>query len=232
MIKIIEINSSFNLSTENNSIIIISPEFTLSIETDKSKSYEEELSEDNNFEWRHRQHFTQEENDFIRTWVENNIERILSETLNGYKNYCRNMTEYDDYEEFTAPSIEATDEDDGKENVALKENFKQVCVWPGCVVNDDAKDGFEEILLEKMGVRTQFLEMIKTLPDVQDRKEENPETGGRSDTFFAVHEEDVGKFAVPRLSLGIRWIEDATSEANGYPSNPIYPPRVLKYKTW
>jgi hypothetical protein len=75
-----------------------------------------------------------------------------------------------------------------------------------------------------MGVRVQLLETILTKPDVG-----VPDTGGRCDIFLAIHEDDVAKFAVPRLGMGIRWLEDVVSKVNGYPSNPIYPDYVLEY---
>ena len=50
--------------------------------------------------------------------------------------------------------------------------------------------------------------------------------------FFAVHQDDIGKFAVKRLQYGIRWIEDAMSNVNGYYLNPIYPEYIEGYKSW
>lgn len=116
------------------------------------------------------------------------------------------------------------------ENVKLNEGFSQVCIWPATTVtpNSTPKD-FEDWVLEKFGTKVQYLEEIKTLPDTGDLENK---TGGRNDVFFAVHKDDIMKFAVPRLKSGIRWIEDVTSSINGYLSNPIYPERVLEYKTW
>jgi len=113
-------------------------------------------------------------------------------------------------------------------NCVLNEGFDQVCVWPGIVVNDSDVSTFESFFLNEMGVRVQFLEEIRTSPDVD--KYGNPVlgTGGRADAFFAVHSDDVGKFALPRLMMGIRWIEDVFGNGGGY----LYEDRVALYKTW
>ena len=113
------------------------------------------------------------------------------------------------------------------ENIKLNKNFTQVCIWPGTIVGTDKIKEFEKYILEDFGVRVQYLEEIKTKSDVNDLT-----TGGRNDLFFAVHNEDIGKFSVARLHAGIRWIEDVLSSTNGYSENPIYPERVLNYKTW
>lgn len=117
-------------------------------------------------------------------------------------------------------------------NVKRSEEFQQVCVWPGTIITEDQIEEFEEWILEEFGTRVKYLETIYTAPDRDKNGNIVKDTGGRADVLFAVHVDDVNKFAVPRLSLGIRWIEDAVSQANGYFDNPIYPERVLNYKTW
>lgn len=110
-----------------------------------------------------------------------------------------------------------------------KENFDQVCVWAGTIVGGkkEQKD-FVSFMKNKFGVRVQYLEEIKTGPDF---KNGHPveETGGRNDLFFAVHTDDVVKFAIPRLSFGIRWVEDVLNNECGI---SIYPERVTNYRTW
>ena len=108
-------------------------------------------------------------------------------------------------------------------NKPLNENFTQVCVWPATVVGKTKKKikEFEDWGISEFGVRFQYLEEILT-----NRDESGP--GGRNDLFFAVHSEDVGKFAIPRLSYGIRWIEDVYGNRQGH----LYPDRVAEYKSW
>lgn len=106
--------------------------------------------------------------------------------------------------------------------VKLKPGFIQVCVWPGCIVGaEEAKLFEEDMALVFDGVRVQYLEEIETLPG-----QGGP--GGRNDLLFAVHTNDVTKFAVPRLGYGISWIEDAWANW-GY---EIYPERVVFYSSW
>jgi len=112
------------------------------------------------------------------------------------------------------------------QNVERKENYSQVCVWPGTIVGEDKIYDFEKFMIDNFQTRIQYLEEIKTYPD----RPGDQETGGRNDLFFAVHNNDIGKFSLPRLSVGIRWIEDVLSKTNY--RNEIYPKRVFKYKTW
>ena len=118
-----------------------------------------------------------------------------------------------------------------RENVQKRENYNQVCIWEGTIVVDEktcSKD-FEDFILKEFGARIQYLEEIVTGPDIING-EPDPETGRRNDVFFAVHNDDVGKFAIRRLKIGIRWIEDVLAECN-YRS-PIYPKRVFDYCIW
>ena len=112
-------------------------------------------------------------------------------------------------------------------NVQLKDNFKQVCVWPGTIVGADNVSDFEQFMLDDLGVRVQYLEEIYTAPDMDNgRPVEN--TGGRCDVLFALHNEDVMKFAIPRLQYGMRWLEDALDGQCA----ELYPQRVAEYKCW
>lgn len=109
-----------------------------------------------------------------------------------------------------------------------KPGFRQVAICQGLLVKDAAE--FESNMMEHFGVRTQFLETIYTKPDTNQWGQPIVDTGGRADVFFAIDTDDVMKFAVPRLSMGIRWIEDALAAVNG--GNRLYPERVEEYKTW
>ena len=114
------------------------------------------------------------------------------------------------------------------ENVALNPGFKQVCVWPGCIVKPDEISQVEELFLNEFDVRIQYLETVVTKPDIGEFGYLVEGTGGRHDILFAVHDEDVSKFAVSRLLVGIRWIDDVY----GSEGSNIYPRRVAGYKSW
>jgi hypothetical protein len=103
--------------------------------------------------------------------------------------------------------------------------FNQLCVWPGTIVGKDQIKDFENFMLENVGVRVKYMEEVKTLPTPGEEG-----TGGRNDVFFYIHDKDISKFALPRLSMGIRWWEDVLGNGNGV----LYSQEVLtKYpKTW
>jgi hypothetical protein len=111
------------------------------------------------------------------------------------------------------------------ENQKRLEHFNQVCVWPATFVGEENQDRFVEFFKKELGTRVQFLEEVKTAPDIADRHPVEG-TGGRNDVIFAVHNDDVAKFAVPRLTYGIRWIEDVFGNEDG-PS--VYPKRIKSY---
>ena len=88
------------------------------------------------------------------------------------------------------------------------ENFKQLCVWPATLLEENQIQDFINFFQEDMGVRVEYKTTLLTNPDLDAKGNPEPDTGGRHDVFFYIHDEDVMKFAVPRLSLGIRWWED------------------------
>jgi len=110
-------------------------------------------------------------------------------------------------------------------NVQLNQHYKQICVWPATLVGADQADDFQEFFLSEMGVRVQYLEEITTAPDMKNGYPVEG-TGGRNDVFFAVHDEDVMKFAIPRLNYGIRWLEDVLDNGHG----DLYPERIAAYQ--
>lgn len=114
-------------------------------------------------------------------------------------------------------------------NATRKPGFRQVCVWPGVQLRPGCTRDWESVMRE-IGVRVQFLEAIVTRPDTDELGKKVPGTGGRMDTFFAVHREDIPRMAALRLELGMRWIEDVLWSVN-YRSQ-IYPRRVFRYCTW
>ena len=90
-------------------------------------------------------------------------------------------------------------------------------------------DEFKGFMKENFDADVLFLETVLTLPDFGNIVG----TGGRSDLLFAVDFKNTSpKFPLIRLQYGIRWIEDAMSEVNGYYNNKIYPERFEHYKSW
>ncbi|MGD2073275.1 MAG: hypothetical protein PVG65_07310 [Candidatus Thorarchaeota archaeon] len=116
------------------------------------------------------------------------------------------------------------------ENIEKKENYRQVCIWPACIVGKDKISDFEKHMGEKLNVRVQYLEEIKTNPDVNENGDPIEGTGGRNDLFFAVHDNDISQFIIPKLTMGISWIEDVLANCNY--DQKIYPERIFKYKCW
>ena len=111
----------------------------------------------------------------------------------------------------------------------LDNPYKQLCVWPGTVLGSNSPEEFEEHMLKEFKARVKFECVVETLPDVKNGKAV-PATGGRSDLFFHVHEDDIGHFSIPRLMAGIRWWEDVLGNGGGC----LYTDEFLKAhpKTW
>ena len=103
--------------------------------------------------------------------------------------------------------------------------FNQLCVWPGVIVGESNISDFTSFFEREMGVRVRYLTEIETRPDLDGKGREVKGTGGRNDVFFHVHEEDIPKFAVPRLSMGIRWWEDVIVYND---SSHLYPEEFLE----
>lgn len=95
------------------------------------------------------------------------------------------------------------------------ENYTQLCVWPGITVGIENIDDFEKTMLEELNVRVKYEIEVITNPDLDENGQPIPETGGRNDLFFYVHNDDVIPFAITRLNLGIRWWEDVVSYNDG-----------------
>ena len=110
-------------------------------------------------------------------------------------------------------------------------DYNQLTVWSGVILEDDQVDDFKEFMLENFSARVDFAELVYTLPDMEGG-EPVPDTGGRADVFFYVHDDDIPKFATSRFKLDPtpRWWEDVLDNGGG----KIYPQDVLeKYpKTW
>ena len=111
------------------------------------------------------------------------------------------------------------------------ENFNQLCVWPGTLLEANQVEEFTSFFKEEMGVRVQFKTVIFTNPDLDGSGQPVEDTGGRSDLFFYIHDEDVTKFAVPRLEMGIRWWEDVIKYND---NSHLYPAEFIQENppTW
>jgi|TARA_A100001515_G_scaffold116171_1_gene97862 hypothetical protein len=108
----------------------------------------------------------------------------------------------------------------------MENQFNQLCVMQGCLMPKGGAKELETFFKDEMGVTVKFETEVKTLPDTP----ECTETGGRNDLFFYIADDDIGKFAGPRLSMGIRWWEDILGNGGGN----LYTEEFLeKYpKTW
>lgn len=113
----------------------------------------------------------------------------------------------------------------------IPKDFKQVAILEGVIIKENEAQVFEQFFQDKFGIKIKYLETVETLPDKNEKGEPVEGTGGRKDVFFAIHNDDVMKFAVPRFKIGARWLEDAVANINN-PNGIIYPKHVLEYVTW
>jgi len=107
----------------------------------------------------------------------------------------------------------------------LADGFTQVVVWPATIVKDEEIEDMIQWFADEFKVRIQFLETIITKPG-------DGGPGGRSDVLFALHNEDIGKFVIPKLRLGCRWIEDVIDNARSDGGLCIYPNHFVEYYSW
>lgn len=92
-------------------------------------------------------------------------------------------------------------------NNITETKFEQVCVWPFTICPPEEGKALEEFFTDKFGVRVRYIG-------------ENVINDKRTDVLFYVASDDIPKFAVPRLAVGIRWLEDVMNSDdsfNGYP---------------
>lgn len=111
------------------------------------------------------------------------------------------------------------------------EKFNQLCVWQGTELGESTLQDLIDFFKDEMGTRIKFEQEVLTNPDLDDEGEIIRDTGGRNDLLFYVHDEDVAKFAIPRLQMGIRWWEDVVSYND---NSHLYSKEILeKYPvTW
>ena len=100
--------------------------------------------------------------------------------------------------------------------------YGTVCVMPGAVLGIEQVPVFEAFFLESEGVRVRYLEEVVTGPSRNRNGQPIPETGGRNDIIFAVHDDDVAKFALRRFAHGVRWLDDVLDkDAHIYPAHLV-----------
>ncbi len=127
------------------------------------------------------------------------------------------------------------------ENVTRTENYSQVCVFeiPDPVIKDleldtndseDIKSLLEAIVLDDLGTRFKYLEIFNNKP-IWCRGNHRQDHNG-SYILFAIHKDDMEKFAQARFKYNLSWLEDRTSLNNNYYDRNYYPERVLSYRTW
>lgn len=103
------------------------------------------------------------------------------------------------------------------------DKYTLLCVWPQCSLGDSSVEDLVKFFLDQLNTRIIFAEEVITEPDRDQYGKTVPETGGRPDLFFWVHDEDISRFAIQRLQFGIRWWEDIV----GNKAHRIYPKKVL-----
>lgn len=103
--------------------------------------------------------------------------------------------------------------------------YSQLCLIRGFEIGIDQIEEFEGIILNKFGVRIKYDVQVKTLPLLDEEGYVIPGTGGRNDLFFYIHEEDVEKFSISRMHLGVRWWEDVIAHESNRDS---YHPSFIK----
>lgn len=98
--------------------------------------------------------------------------------------------------------------------------YDQLVVAPGLAYEDeyDKKD-FLNIFKKHGFKRPKIVGVIETLPSKDENGNVIPGTGGRKDFFFFINNKDINKFAVWRMSYGMRWWEDVfyNNEQDIYP---------------
>lgn len=105
------------------------------------------------------------------------------------------------------------------------EGYTQFCVWPATVVEEGDEERLQEFMKDKFNLEhdIHITGCVVTEPDKKNG-EVVEDTGGRIDFLFFVHDDDISRFAVPRLMMGIRWWEDVV----GNKSHKIYPKQFLR----
>jgi len=78
------------------------------------------------------------------------------------------------------------------------------------MLGDNTEKQFEQFMFGEFDIRIKFCEEVITNGSV-----ERDEEGGRHDLIFYIHDDDIERMAVIRLTYGIKWWEDVVSYNNG-----------------
>lgn len=120
-------------------------------------------------------------------------------------------------------------------NVILPQGYSQVFVVQGIAIRPGREREFVDSIAAKFdGARAVFLEIIETLPSKNKRLFKMRGTGGIPVVFFSIHDDDIERFEVDRLTYHLKRIEDVFSnEHREYGGKwSLYPERVRKYQKW
>lgn len=93
-------------------------------------------------------------------------------------------------------------------DIKQQKDFQQVCVWPLTIIRKDRSGEFEKFMSDNFGIRVQYLEEILT----SQRNGLTKQVINGNDVVFSVHNDDIEKFDILRLSYGIRLLKDVLSK--------------------
>ena len=115
----------------------------------------------------------------------------------------------------------ATWDEDFTEN-----GYTQMVIWPATTLDEGDEEEFHEFATSNFGLEHPIILVgcVETLPTPDEEG-----TGGRIDTAFYIHDEDIMGFALKRFSWGMRWWEDVLGNErrdmveSGHEGQSIYP---------
>lgn len=133
-----------------------------------------------------------------------NIDKKIIKNLTFILGYAFNPISWD-YEKLSSLEKEKITEEEFnnlKYRFKRDPNYTQLCVWRGCIVGKEKIKEFEESMGKEIGdSRIRYEREYLTLSGQGGE-------GGRNDLLFWVHNDDIGKFTIPRIQFGISWWED------------------------
>ena len=85
----------------------------------------------------------------------------------------------------------------------MSNKFTQVVVWPHTVLGDNTEEDFKNYMTKT------FKSEVKLIGEHRITKD-------RTDLLFYINADDIPKFAVARLTWGMRWLEDVMANDGTY----------------